>query len=119
MISDWSGVALEFAFTFERPVLYIDVPKKMHNSDFMNIPNIPIEVSIRDKIGAIISPSDIESIPKSIEELSKKSEIIKEQIKKIRDDTIFNIGKSDKIGAEQIIKLLNQLKKEHSQDKLD
>jgi len=119
MISDWSGVALEFAFTFERPVLYIDVPKKMHNPDFKNIPNIPIEVSIRDKIGEITSPLDIESIPRSIEELCKKSEIIKEQIKKLRDDTIFNIGKSDKVGAEEIIKLLNQLKKEHSLDNVD
>ena len=119
MITDWSGVALEFAFTFERPVLYIDVPKKMHNPDYKNIPNIPIEVSIRDKIGEIISPSNIDSVPRRIEELCKKSKIIKEQIKKFRDDTIFNIGKSDKVGAEEIIKLLNQLKNERSRDKLD
>jgi len=91
----------------------------MHNPDYKNIPNIPIEESIRDKIGEIISPSDIDSMPRRIEELCKKSKIIKEQIKKFRDDTIFNIGKSDKIGAEEIIKLLNQLKKERSQDKLD
>jgi len=66
-----------------------------------------------------IRSSDINSIPRRIEELCKKSIIIKEQIKKVRDDTIFNIGKSVKVGAEEIIKLLNQLKNEHSQDKLD
>ena len=110
MISDWSGVALEFAFTFERPVLYIDVPKKMHNPDFTDIPYIPIEESIRDKIGDIISPSDIKHIPEKIDELCKKSDAMREQIKKIRDNTIFNIGKSSKIGVKQIIKLLNQLK---------
>ncbi len=91
----------------------------MHNPDYKNIPNIPIEESIRDKIGEIISSSDIDSMPRRIEELCKKSKIIKEQIKKFRDDAIFNIGKSDKVGAEEIIKLLNQLKKERSQDKLD
>jgi len=117
MISDWSGVAFEFAFAFERPILYVDVPKKMHNPDFADIPHVPIEESIRDKIGKIISKSDIESIPKYIEKLCKESESMKEQIKKIREETIFNIGKSNKIGAEQIIEILNQLKDKHSQDK--
>jgi len=113
MISDWSGVPLEFAFTFERPILYIDVQKKMHNPDFEEIPHIPIEISIRDKIGIIIPKSEIKSIPKKIEELSEKSESMKEQIKKIREDTIFNIGESSKLGAIQIIKLLNELKVKH------
>jgi hypothetical protein len=119
MISDWSGVALEFAFTFERPVIYIDVPKKTHNPDFTDIPHIPIEVSIRDKIGIIVSPSDVKSIPRKIEELNIKSEFMKEQIKKIRDNTIFNIGKSNYIGAEQIFKILTQLNSKHHQDKLN
>ncbi len=74
MISDWSGVALEFAFTFERPILYVDVPKKMNNPDFADIPHVPIEESIRNKIGIIISKSDIEHIPKEIEKLCKESE---------------------------------------------
>jgi len=117
MISDWSGVALEFAFTFERPILYVDVPKKMHNLDFVDIPHVPIEESIRNKIGIIISKSDIEDIPKEIEKLCKESELMKEKIKRIREETIFNGGKSNKIGADQIMKILNQLKDKHSEDK--
>ena len=34
MISDWSGVAFEFAFGLEKPVIFIDLPKKINNSDF-------------------------------------------------------------------------------------
>ena len=117
MISDWSGVAFEFAFTFERPILYVDVPKKIHNPDFEDIQHIPIEESIRNKIGMIIPKSEIEFIPKYIEKLCKESESMKKQIKKIREETIFNIGKSNKVGAEQIVEILNQLKDRHSQDK--
>ena len=109
MISDWSGVALEFAFTFERPVIYIDVPKKIHNPDFKDIPQIPIEESIRDKIGLIILPSEIKSIPKKIEELEKKGEKLSEEIRKVRDKTIFNIGTSTRVGAAYIIELLKEL----------
>ena len=118
MISDWSGAALEFAFTLERPVLYIDVPKKIHNSDYAKIPHTPLEESIRDKIGVVISKSDVELVPSKIEKLCNNTEIIKEQIKKVRNETVFNIGESAKIGAMRIIELLNQVKENHS-EKLD
>ena len=110
MISDWSGVTLEFAFAFEKPVLYIDVPKKIHNTNFEDIPEIPIEVSIRDRIGKIILPSEINSIPKEIEKLKQKSFEIKEGIKKIRDSKIFNVGNSEKYAAKHIVELLDKLK---------
>jgi YidC/Oxa1 family membrane protein insertase len=54
MITDWSGASIEYAFTLERPVLFIDVPKKIHNPDYEKLPEIPLEISIRDKIGEII-----------------------------------------------------------------
>ena len=111
MISDWSGVALEFAFAFEKPVLYIDVPKKITNPHFEDISQIPIEVSIREKIGKIILPSEIKHISNEIETLKQKSSEIKEDIKKIREEEIFNVGSSAKNSAKYIIELLNKLKK--------
>ena len=67
------------------------------------------EMCIRDSI---------ESIPKKIEELCNNTEVMRNQIRKAREDTVFNIGKSNKIGAEQIIELLNQLKYDILQEKL-
>ena len=110
MISDWSGIALEFAFAFEKPILYIDVPKKIHNKDFKDISQIPIEESIRDKIGKIILPSEIKQISKEIEMLKQQTFERKDMIRKIRDKEIFNIGNSGKKSASDIIELLNQLK---------
>ena len=110
MISDWSGVALEFAFAFEKPILYIDVPKKINNTDFQNISDIPIEISIRNKIGKVISPSNTSQIPIEINNLIKKSTEIKKIIKTLRNETIFNIGNSEKVAAKSIIELLNQTK---------
>ena len=110
MISDWSGVALEFAFAFEKPILYIDVPKKIHNSKFEEIPEIPIEVSIREKLGKIILPSEIGSISNEIEKLKERTPTIKKEIRNIRENKIFNVGNSGKISAKQIIKLLDELK---------
>jgi len=111
MITDWSGAALEFAFAFEKPVLFIDIPKKINNPEYEKTQNVPIEVSIREKIGKIILPTELELIPNEIEILYKQTKELRDKITKIRNELIFNIGESEKYGAKEIIKLLNEEKK--------
>jgi len=111
MISDWSGVALDYSFSLERPVLFVDVPKKIKNPDFEDIPNLPLEIGIRSKIGDIISVKDLESLPLKIELLCNNSTHFKEQIQKIKEETVFNVGKSGIMGAKYIIHLLNEIHK--------
>ncbi len=110
MITDWSGAAIEYAFTLERPVLFIDVPKKIHNPDYEKIPQIPIEISIRDKIGEIISPSNMQILPSKIRDLCQNNHM-KNKIQKARDELISNIGNSSKLETEYILKIRNQLQK--------
>jgi len=110
MISDWSGISLEYAFTFERPIIFIDVPQKVLNPNWSDIALEPIETSIRDKIGHIISPNNLEEILVLIRDLDKNTQNIVEQIKEIREKTIYNIGESAKIGAEYIRQLYNNSK---------
>jgi len=110
MISDWSGAALEFAFAFEKPILYIDVPKKIRNPDFQDNSEIPIEISIRDKIGKIILPSNIHQIPIEIENLRKKSSEMKKVIRILRNEKIFNVGNSEKSASKYVSELLNDIK---------
>jgi YidC/Oxa1 family membrane protein insertase len=104
MISDWSGISLEYAFTFERPVVFIDVPKKNLNPDSGDILIESIEISIRDKIGHVILPNNLEKIPEIIKNI-KNDNSMSEQIRKIRSETVYNIGNSAKIGAEIIEKI--------------
>ena len=99
MISDWSGISLEYAFTFERPVIFIDVPKKVLNQNVNDISLEPIEISIRGKIGHIIKPNNLKDILEKIND-----------IKQIRFDTVYNIQNSAKIGADTIEEILNELK---------
>ena len=108
MISDWSGISFEYAFTFERPVIFIDVPKKILNPDSGDISLEPIEISIRDKIGYVVSPKNLEKIPEVIENTDSDSST-NERIIKIRSETVYNLGKSAKIGAEAIEKIHMEL----------
>ena len=106
MISDWSGISMEYAFTFERSVIFIDVPKKILNPDADDLPLEPIEISIRKKIGHIVSTNNIREIPNIINNLNNNTEDFKKQLKLIRQNTVFNISTSSKIGANYIEKLI-------------
>ena len=109
MISDWSGISLEYAFTFERPVIFIDVPNKILNPNSEDISLEPIEISIREKIGYVISPNNLVIIPEIIENIFNNNPL-NEQIKKIRSETVYNISNSAIIGADIIEKIYKDLK---------
>ena len=107
MISDWSGISLEYVFTFERPIVFIDAPKKILNPDSGSISMEPIEISIREKICHVVSTNNLEKIPEIIKNLDNDS-LMSEQIRKIRSEIVYNIGNSAKIGAEIIEKIYKE-----------
>ena len=107
MISDWSGISMEYVFVFERPVIFIDVPKKILNPNADELSIEPIEISIRDKIGNVISTDNIEKIPKILNNLNNDSEDFKKQLQSIRQNTVFNISNSSKIGGKYIQKTIS------------
>ena len=108
MISDWSGVAIEYAFSCERPVIFIDVPKKRNNPDADKIDMIPVEVSIRNDIGVVVSPDDLESLPMVILDCIANREMYVSEIEKIRNAYVFNLNASVEVGSAHIHKLASE-----------
>jgi YidC/Oxa1 family membrane protein insertase len=90
LISDWSGVAMEYAFSLSKPVVFIDVPRKVRNDDYERQRNIPIEVFIREEIGCVVAPDNIDKIPSLLEiMISNNSEYIS-KISALRRRWLFN-----------------------------
>jgi YidC/Oxa1 family membrane protein insertase len=110
LITDWSGIGYEYAFVCERPVIYLDVPKKARNKEYDKIQFVPLEISIRNKIGEIIPIQNLESIPDRIEFLYGHITNFQNKIKEIRDNTIFNIGKSGQVASNEIINIIDKEK---------
>ena len=99
MISDWSGAALEYSLGLNKPVIFLDLPRKVNNNFYEEIDIIPLEVSIREEIGAVvsvenISPSLISSLPYGKVDAKKY---------------VFNVGKSDVCGVRYILDLIENL----------
>ena len=102
MISDWSGVAMEFAFGLEKPVLFIDVPRKVNNPEYKTLQAIPLEVSYRDEIGKVISPNCLSELPTILRSLERDSNMLRSNIRHLREKYFFNIGKSAEQGAQAL-----------------
>ena len=114
MISDWSGAAIEYAFAFEKPVLYIDIPKKVNNPDYKNLEIIPIEEKIRTQIGVIVSPLELSNLSSKIESLCLNNDQNKKKIEAIREETVFNLGKSEKYGAKYLLESITKKNEEQN-----
>ena len=109
MISDWSGVAIEYAFAFEKPILYVDTPQKINNPECDQINLVPLEEKIRSQIGEVISLSELSLIPSRINQFLQSQNKFKEKIQKIKEETVFNIGNSGEQGAKYLLELKKSL----------
>ena len=47
MVSDWSGIALEYAFALNEPLIFCDIPRKVNNPNYQDIEIEQLKVSIR------------------------------------------------------------------------
>ena len=102
MISDWSGAALDYAFGLGKPVVFVDVPRKVNNIDYEELSTEPFEVFIREKIGKIIDTIKIEQLPDF-----RKVQISKKIDQNVILDNVYNIEKSSAYGCKAIKELLN------------
>ena len=109
MISDWSGVAIEYAFAFEKPILYVDTPQKINNPECDQINLVPLEEKIRSQIGEVLSLSQLSLIPSKINQFLQSQNKFKEKIQKIKEETVFNVGNSGEQGAEYLLELKKSL----------
>ncbi len=103
VVTDWSAIAYEYAFTTLKPVLYVDAPMKVNNPEYEKVPVVPIDVWIRDKTGARINPEDAGKALDVIESLWAAEDKYKDDILRIRSENIYNLGHSAEVAADYII----------------
>lgn len=107
MISDWSGAALEYAFGLERPVLFIDMPRKVNNPDYELIRLVALEDSLRTDVGEVVHPSDLGSVLGRIEAMTADPEAFRDRLREIRQRTVYNVGRSASVGAAYLARLVD------------
>ena len=115
LISDCSGVTLEYAFGTERPVIFLDVPYKIKNERYKELGMEPLELSLMSKIGIKVSPGKLDSLSGVIDRFIKEKETFKEQIVREREKNVFAFNRSSAVSARHIMDILKEGEEKNEQ----
>lgn len=119
LICDWSSTSIEYALGLQKPVLYIDVPRRVRNPKYEELGIEPMEVSIRHEVGQVLSPSELSKAPAVIDSLLSNPAQFREQIQQLRNRIIFNFGNSVEAGANHIATIAETIKSERNSSTSD
>ena len=103
LITDWSSIAFEYSFATLKPVLFVNTPMKIVNPEYTKLKTVPIDIELRSKVGMAIEIEDVQNISKYMETILYDSKFSKDSIKNLREEYIYNVGNSGKIGGTYII----------------
>lgn len=112
LITDWSDISWEYAFTTLRPVMYINTPMKVMNPEWEKIEYPPLNISLRDQLGKSLDVDQLDKAAETAEHLLANTDVYREKINDLAHEYVYNLGSSAEAGATYLIKaVLRQIKK--------
>jgi hypothetical protein len=115
LVSDWSAMALEYAWGLEKPVLFIDVPRRIRNPHWKELGIEPMESSIRSRVGRVLSPDDLARAPELVRQLLEDPAGFSDSVRGLREEVVFRLGHSIPDGARKIARIADELAHKRAQ----
>jgi YidC/Oxa1 family membrane protein insertase len=109
MITDWSGIAYEYAYTTLRPVLFINTPMKIMNPEYEKIGVEPLNIFMRDAIGCSVDTDQLARVPEEADRLLAHTSEYHDKIDEFVHTYVYHLGTSAKVGANYIKLRLKQI----------
>lgn len=106
LITDWSDISFEFAFTTKRPVLFINTPMKIMNPEYDKIATTPINISLRNVLGKAVEVGELDKVNGIIDEFIQNRASYHDTIENTLNERVYNVGKSRIIYGRYVIKRL-------------
>lgn len=112
LVTDWSGIAYEYAFTTLKPCLFLNTPMKIMNPDYQDISVEPFDLTIRNEIGIALLPEEVGKIASAVDRLLHEPGFSKESIASLREKSLYNVGRAASVGADYLIRRLIERSKQ-------
>ncbi|GAB4092200.1 hypothetical protein [Flaviaesturariibacter terrae] len=90
LVTDRSGIALEYAFARKRPVLFIDTPPKVYNRNYTDLGLVPVEDSLRPQLGISVRPDALGAVPEAARGLLADAEAWRTKMAALEAATIYD-----------------------------
>lgn len=108
LVSDWSGIAFEYAFATRKPVLSINTPMKISNPNYAKVIPQPLNLTLRSEIGVQLEPDAADQAGRVLAEMLDHAEDYERKIAQLTDEYLYNMGKSGEIGGAYILQSLQK-----------
>lgn len=89
LVTDRSGIALEYAYATGRPVLFVDTPPKVQNAEWALLRLQPLENTYRHLLGMSILPEEVTDTNVFLQALENKTSAFNDSIEKAERETVF------------------------------
>ena len=104
LITDWSGIAYEFAYSTLKPCVFINTPMKVLNPYYEDYKLPVLDIVLRDKVGVSIELDNLEVMRESVASLLVAKDTYKKQIAEIVEEYVYYPGRSGEAGGKYIIR---------------
>ena len=111
LITDWSGIALEYCFATRRPAVFVNTKLKCMNPNWKKIDLVPTEISLRDVVGVSVDKDKLSSCREIANDLFARSDEFEEKITQVLKEHIYNQGRAGAVGADYLLKTLVEKRK--------
>lgn len=112
LITDWSGISLEFCFATKKPALFINTKMKVENPNWERIDCVPVEISLRNTIGIALEKAELSRVGETVSLLLGDPEKYADQIRAALAEHFYNQGSAAKAGAMYILESLKEKQKQ-------
>lgn len=111
LVTDWSGIAYEYAFKAKRPVVFVDTPMKVINPEWKKVGLTPTDISFRDEVGVSVRLQDIKTVGKIVADMLANPSRFSSNIDAVLHREFFNPGHAGEVAGEYILESLINKKK--------
>ena len=106
LVTDWSGIGIEFGFATAKPVIFVNTKMKVENENYSKIGIVPQEIRLRDVLGISLEKETLSTeFPKAVKNLVDNKDFTEKLIAE-REQYFYNLGSKGEVGGKYII---NQL----------
>lgn len=114
LLTDWSSVGYEFAFSTLKPILFIDTPPKVNNPNYINFPMQPLDITLRTKVGRSLRLDELGKTSETVSYMLRHGEKYRKEILASRQEVLPQFGHSGEICGQYILSKLIKQKKQNS-----
>src|SRR5262245_26551516 len=108
LICDWSAMAIEYALSLGKPVLFVDVPPRVRNPAYAELGIEPMEMRIRRELGRVLPLDHVAEAPRYVGELLRGAADFRKRTVGLREEWVFNFGRSVETGAREIARIADE-----------